>query len=650
MSLNFYAEEEGQEKEESLNKYWSLCLDYIINPPNLPEALKQMFISAGAEKNEIKDLIEDIESKCEQKLTQTFEEIKKKYPNITKDDALIISSYTCESKDKEYSPYRLLNTNMVEKNRKKGIENISKYLYILLHSLRKLKRYYPDKNSKNKYLYRCIRFKVNLKEDPNDSSMIPYANGNIKTFWGFTSSSPYAEMTYDFLGKKEKLKSGTRFTLTGYVWRYDITLFNCFNEEEILIEPERKFRIDEVKPEVNEIIDVRCEILETPLIFSECCDPDTITIRYKIDEEENKNKEKNRIQIFGDIFVENNSSSFLFWSSSNLKIIHEEKEYKLKQYFELKNSKSKKILEIKLKGINNIKNMSYMFYNCTALLSLHNISNMNTSKITDMKYLFNGCKTLKYLPDISKWDTSNVTDMRDMFSDCESLKSLPDISKWDTSNVTDMRNMFYHNKFLSSLPDISKWNTSNVTNMRSMFGFTTTMSFSTIRSVFLNDYSSLSQLPDISKWDTSKVTDMSEIFAGCVSLQSLPDISKWNTSKVKDINHIFYGCKNISSLPDISKWKTNNIRDMNHAFCHCNSLKTLPDVSKWDLSKVEDMRYMFNECDSLKNLPNISKWNISNVKSFTGMFYGCTSLSSSDKNYVKNWSDDIFKKSGCLII
>ena len=649
MSLNFYAEEEGQEKEESLNKYWSLCLDYVIDPPNLREALKQMFISAGADKNEIKDLIEDIESKCEQKLGETFEEIKKKYPNITKDDALIISSYTCESKDKEYSPYRLLNTNMVEKNRKKGIENISKYLYILLHSLRKLKRYYPDKNSKNKYLYRCIRFKVNLKEDPNDSSMIPYVNGNIKTFWGFTSSSPDAEMTYDFLGKKEKLKSGTRFTLTGYVWGYDITLFNCFNEEEILIEPERKFRIDEVKPEVNQIIDVRCEILETPLIFSECCDPDTITIRYKIDEEEEKNKEKNRVQIFGDIFVENNSSSFLFWSSSNLKIIHEEKEYKLKQYFELKNSKCKKILEIQLKGINNIKNMNYMFCDCSALLSLHNISNMNTSKITDMKYLFRGCKTLKYLPDISKWDTSKVTDMSNMFARCESLKSLPDISKWDTSKVTDMSDMFYRSKFLSSLPDISKWNTSNVTKMRSMFGFSTTMTFSTVRTVFLNDYSSLSQLPDISKWDTSKVTDMSEMFAGCESLLSLPDISKWNTSKVEDINHIFYGYKKISSLPDISKWKTNNIKDMNHAFCHCNSLKTLPDISKWDLSKVKDMRYMFHECNSLKNLPNISNWNISNVKSFTGMFYGCKSLSSSDKNYVKNWSNDIFEKPGCLI-
>jgi surface protein len=60
--------------------------------------------------------------------------------------------------------------------------------------------------------------------------------------------------------------------------------------------------------------------------------------------------------------------------------------------------------------------------------------------------------------------------MSGMFYDCSSLLSLPDISKWDTSNVSDMSCMFSGCKQLLSLPDISKWNTSNVTNMRNMFG------------------------------------------------------------------------------------------------------------------------------------------------------------------------------------
>ena len=55
-----------------------------------------------------------------------------------------------------------------------------------------------------------------------------------------------------------------------------------------------------------------------------------------------------------------------------------------------------------------------------------------------MSYMFYECSSLKSLPDISKWDTKNVTDMSGMFSECSSLNNLPDISKWDTKNVTNM--------------------------------------------------------------------------------------------------------------------------------------------------------------------------------------------------------------------
>ena len=45
-----------------------------------------------------------------------------------------------------------------------------------------------------------------------------------------------------------------------------------------------------------------------------------------------------------------------------------------------------------------------------------------------------------------------------MFYGCSSLSSLPDISKWNTNNVKDMRYMFYGCSSLSSLPDISNSN------------------------------------------------------------------------------------------------------------------------------------------------------------------------------------------------
>ena len=102
-----------------------------------------------------------------------------------------------------------------------------------------------------------------------------------------------------------------------------------------------------------------------------------ILIKYKPKED---NEEK--IRIFGEYFVNNNIQK--------CKIRYKEKEYELKEYLKDIDEEydNKEEFEIKLKGINNITNMSYMFY---------------------------GCESLSSLPDISKWNTSNVNDMWSMF-------------------------------------------------------------------------------------------------------------------------------------------------------------------------------------------------------------------------------------------
>ena len=154
---------------------------------------------------------------------------------------------------------------------------------------------------------------------------------------------------------------------------------------------------------------------------------DEIKIIYKV-----KDKE---VKLFGEDFVKRNKNK------SKLIIDGKEQELKEKYSFGIFSSK-KDILEIKLKGITNITNMSEMFRGCKSLSSLPDISKWNTSNVIDMSEMFSGCNSLSSLPDISKWNTSNVTYMYDMFSGCKSLSSLPDISKWNTSNVTIMSCMF----------------------------------------------------------------------------------------------------------------------------------------------------------------------------------------------------------------
>ena len=63
------------------------------------------------------------------------------------------------------------------------------------------------------------------------------------------------------------MKSGTIFTLAGDVWGYDITLFNYYDEKEILLEPETKFIVENVFPPVNEIIHITCKVINSSLVL-----------------------------------------------------------------------------------------------------------------------------------------------------------------------------------------------------------------------------------------------------------------------------------------------------------------------------------------------------------------------------------------------
>ena len=62
-------------------------------------------------------------------------------------------------------------------------------------------------------------------------------------------------------------KSGTIFTIGGDIWGYNIELFSFYGEKEIILEPERKYKIDIAMPEINGIINVICSILTTPIVL-----------------------------------------------------------------------------------------------------------------------------------------------------------------------------------------------------------------------------------------------------------------------------------------------------------------------------------------------------------------------------------------------
>ena len=307
------------------------------------------------------------------------------------------------------------------------------------------------------------------------------------------------------------------------------------------------------------------------------------------------------VKIFGNLFVSNNIKNCI--------IIYNGKKYKLTEYLDIDNEdRDKGILELKLIGVKNIINMSYMFEN-TSLFSFNDISKCNYKYVNNMAKLFGGCSSLSYLSDISKWEVSNVTDMFGMFIGCSSLLNLPDISKWNTINVLNMSHMFSMCYNLISLPDISKWNTMNVREMSFMFC----------------NCKLLISLPDISGWNTINVQNMTHLFCGCSSLILLPDISKWNISNTKDISYLFFECLTLTRLPDISKWNTSNVTNIDYLFGKCVSLLTLPNISKWNTNNIIKIRGLFDRCFSLSCIPDISLWNLNRITN-SYMFYECINL------------------------
>ena len=170
--------------------------------------------------------------------------------------------------------------------------------------------------------------------------------------------------------------------------------------------------------------------------YIEIDDENILIMKYKLDKKEKKEK---RVKIFGN--PPKIDDCFLKSNKDKCQIIFEDKKYEIDEYFNVDNINGNS-LELKLLGINKIINASYMFYECSSLIELPDISNWNTKRVTNMNSMFSGCSSLTSLPDISKWKLHNVIDISNMFNGCSSLKYLR-IFQWDTAKVTNMKNLFF---------------------------------------------------------------------------------------------------------------------------------------------------------------------------------------------------------------
>ncbi len=201
----------------------------------------------------------------------------------------------------------------------------------------------------------------------------------------------------------------------------------------------------------------------------------------------------------------------------------------------------------------NIKNMSYMFYQCEKMKSI-DFKDTDTSQTRYTYRMFVSCSALESL-DLSGFDTSLVMNMMEMFMKCKSLKSITFGDNFKTNNVENMFQMFAECNSLESL-DLRGFQTNNVETMYNMF----------------KDCYGLKTL-DLRSFNTENLTRTANMFYGCKNLESI-QLGGMNTSKVTDMSQMFYGCKSLQSI----------------------------DLSGFDTSKAEEMSYMFSGCHSIKHL------------------------------------------------
>ena len=319
---------------------------------------------------------------------------------------------------------------------------------------------------------------------------------------------------------------------------------------------------------------------------------DEIEIKvYEKDDNDKNNKiiyrvsgKDDKIQIFGELFVKNNKNNFkLILDKRN------NREYELFAFYDLKKFSKyiiNRTIEIELKQINEVTDLSMMFQGCRDLISLPDLSKINIENVVDISYMFSNCSLLTSLPDLSSWDTSQVKNMSSLFYGCSSLTNLFDISLWDTSNVSDMSFLMYNCSSLISLPDLSKWDTGEVTDMSYMF----------------YNCSKLNTIPDISNWKIINLLKITDMFSGCSSLKQFPEISKWS-------QQILINKERINNQTDDIEKNMEELETFNdNYFLSCKNCKNIPEIILKDDESIllKCNKCFVSECENIGKISDYS--------------------------------------------
>ena len=266
----------------------------------------------------------------------------------------------------------------------------------------------------------------------------------------------------------------------------------------------------------------------------------------------------------------------------------------------------------------NATNVASMFDGDAKLEKL-DLTKFNPSKATDFSYMFYHCTALSSVGDLSKWTGSNATNVSSMFDGDEALTSL-DLTNFNPSGATSFLGMFSGCSKLTSVGDLNKWTGSNATNVAYMF----------------NGDIALESL-DLTNFNPRQATDFSAMFSNCKALKNMGNLSKWTGSNATSVAYMFNGCDALESL-DLTNFNPSQATNLSAMFSYCGSLKDLSSINSWHIEAAEDINYMFLYDSKLTNPivlnnsndPNNSSVQKNKLGSAKQTFAGCSQLTQLD--------------------
>ena len=679
MSYNYYSEEEDYGQKESINNYWHIFSKYEKEIPSLSDALYQMYKSLNLEDKIIKELIDDIIKKCQSIYDQNVTEITKKYENLSKVDAYIISSFTCQSKEYEYSPFIILHKNLVSENRKQGMENISKYLYIFLRTLKKL----PIIQLKQE-IFKFIQRKLKIEEDNSNNNFLPYKPGITKTFWGFTSINLNQNIEYRER-KDDNSKEGTLFIIDGDTWGYNISLFDYYGKEKYLLEPEIEYKFNNILSNNNYIMVVSCTIVKSPTIFENIGkgSENGINENYIIESKDNLIYDTYHLKInkfICKIKIELKEREETMISTGVLCYIPQKKLKALLTYNHaidedfLNNEKTLKIYINYIEKEINMKLTRYKYTNEKLDITLIEI--LDDDNIKDFIDVDENVESKNYIKEnVLSIGVKNEEDEDEENKSLENTKIeiLDDkvISeghyknhyylKCSKENLIEgiivlkdnlkligliMENIYGKNieflpikkmlykidfikcKYLITKDDLEKevqiFNESDKNSLK----YIKIIVNGEIKSNTSKYKFNKEGIYNIYLVCSSPLFSILSMFSSCFSLIEI-DFSSFNSDNLFGIASLFYGCYLLNKI-EFSSFNISKVKYTSNMFYSCASLKEI-DLSSFinEENKLEQMNNMFKGCENLEKI-NFSSFKTDNVKNMSNMFSKCSSLKNLD--------------------